>query len=152
MFPHKLIEQKLKKGSIMDKLKKQIIFLSLSTCDIILFIIHLFFGISSFFKMLYEKCNINLYYQIFWDYEKSTYKSCEYMDKAIAYHMNPIHCLLISTTIAILSILYIFHHKKLHFKANTVLFFICITILTITLIIALGVMYCYFNEISHEVV
>jgi hypothetical protein len=150
MFPHKLIEQKLKKGSILDKRKKQIVFLSI--CDIILFIIHLFFGISSFFKMLYEKCNINLYYRIFWDYEKSTYKSCEYMNKAIAYHMNPIYCILISEAIAILSVLYIFYQKKLHFKANSVLFFICITILLITFIITLGVVYCYFDEMSHEVV
>lgn len=100
--------------------------------------------------MLFDKFGIKLYFTIFWDYNKSTYKYHEYMGKAIAYHMNPIYCILISIAIITLFIfIKIISEKK---SIGKVMLYISTLTLILSLLITVGVMYCYFDEMSHEVV
>ncbi len=87
---------------------------------------------------------------MFWDYNKSTYKNWDYMDKAINYHMNPIYCILMSIAILLLFVLFIKQNKE---KTVMIKIFIIFSILifVVSLIITVGVLYSYFDEISHEV-
>lgn len=131
-------------------MKKLILSLFLFVSEIALAIIHFYYGISSFLDMIFDSFGIKLYFTLFWDYNKSTYKYRNYMDKAIAYHMNPIYCILISIAIITLFVVItIISKKKSIGKA-----IICLSILTmiLSLFITFGVMYQYFDEMSHEVV
>lgn len=131
-------------------MKKYIVFLLLLLSEISLAIIHFYYGISSFLNMLFDKFGIKLYFTIFWDYNKSTYKYSDYMGKAIAYHMNPIYCILISVAIITFSVLIkIISEKK---SIGKVIIYISMLMLILSLFITVGVMYCYFDEMSHEVV
>lgn len=134
----------------MRTIKKYILFLFLFVSEIALAIIHFYYGISSFFDMLFDKFGIKLYFTLFWDYNKSTYKYRVYMDKAIAYHMNPIYCSLISIAIITLSVLIAIKSEK----KSIIKVIICLSILImiLSLFITFGVMYCYFDEMSHEIV
>ncbi len=134
----------------MRIIKKNILFSFLFVSEIALAIIHFYYGISSFLDMLFDNFGIKLYFTLFWDYNKSTYKYRDYMVKAIAYHMNPIYCLLISIAIITLSVVItIISDKKSIGKV-----IICFSVLTmiLSLFITFGVMHRYFDEMSHEVV
>ena len=118
--------------------------------EAILAIIHFYYGISSLLKMLYDNFRLKLYYTMFWDYDKSTYKNWDYMDKVIAYHMNPIYCILMSIAISLLFVLFIKHNKEKAIMIK-ILIILSILILVVSLIITVGVLYCYCDEMSHEV-
>lgn len=107
MFPHKITERVLKKGLSNENNKKiHYIFISISIRKWNSFGYYSFLlRHKLFFDMLFDKFGIKLFFTIFWDYNKSTYKYHEYMGKAIAYHMNPIYCILISIAIITLSVL-----------------------------------------------
>ncbi len=132
----------------MKIIKKYILFLFVS--EITLSIIHFYYGVSSFLNMLFDKLGIKLYFTLFWDYNKSTYKYRDYMNKAIAYHMNPIYCILISIAIITMSVLIVIKCEKQ--SIGKVILYISIIIMILSLFITFGVMYCYFDEMSHEVV
>ena len=125
-------------------------YLILFAGEIALAIINFYYGISSFLEMLFDKFGIKLYFTIFWDYNKSTFKYHEYMGKAIAYHMNPIYCILISIAIITLSVLITIKSEKK--VLGKIILYSSILIMIFSLFITLGVMYCYFDEMSHEVV
>lgn len=135
----------------MRKIKKYIIFSLLFISELSLFIIHFYYGISSSLDMLFDKFGIKLYFTLFWDYSKSTYKYWDYMEKAIKYHTNPKYCIIIFIAIVTLSVLSIIYQKKEN-SINKKLIWIHIIMLILSLFITLGVMYCYFDELSHEVV
>ena len=120
-------------------------------CEAVLTIIHIYYGISSLLKLLYDIFRLKLYYTMLWDYDKSTYKNWNYINKAIAYHMNPIYSILISIAISLIFILIIKHSKE---KTITIkiLIILSILIIVVSLIITVGVLYCYCDEMSHEVV
>lgn len=118
--------------------------------EAILAIIHLYYGISSLMKMLYDNFRLKLYYTMFWNYDKSTYKNWDYMDKAITYHMNPIYCILMSIAISLLFVLFIKHNKEKTIMIK-ILIILSILIFVVSLIITVGVLYCYCDEMSHEV-
>ena len=101
--------------------------------------------------MLYDTFRLKLYYTMFWNYDKSAYKNWNYMDKAIKYHMNPIYCILISIAISLLFVLIIKHSKEKTIPIK-ILISLSILILVASLIITVGVLYCYCDEMSHEVV
>ena len=86
-------------------MKKYIVFLPLLLSELFLTIIHFYHGISSFLSMLFDMFKIKLYYTIFWNDNTHTYKYWDYMGRAIAYHMNPIYCILISIVIITLFVL-----------------------------------------------
>ena len=134
----------------MRIIKKYILFLFLFVSEIALAIIHFYYGISSFLEMLFDKFGIKLYFTIFWNYNKSTYKYQGYMGKAIAYHMNPIYCILISIAIITLSVLITIKCEKK--SIGKVIICLSILIMILSLFITFGVMYRYFDEMSHEVV
>ena len=119
--------------------------------EAVLAIVHLYYGISSLLKMLYDTFRLRLYYTIFWNYDKSTYKNGNYMEKAITYHMNPIYCILMSIAISLLFVLIIKHSKEKTIMIK-ILLILSILILVASLIITVGVLYCYCDEMSHEVV
>ena len=119
--------------------------------EAVLAIIHLYYGISSLLKMLYDTFRLKLYYTMFWNYDKSAYKNWNYMDKAIKYHINPIYCILISIAISLLFVLIIKHSKEKTIPIK-ILISLSILILVASLIITVGVLYCYCDEMSHEVV
>ncbi len=119
--------------------------------EMALAIIHLYYGISSLLNMLYDKFGLKLYYTMFWDYDKNTYKNQDYMVKAITYHMDPIYCILISMALSILLAL-IFKYNRDKNTLSRVLKCISVLVFGISLLITVGVMYCYFDEMSHEVV
>jgi hypothetical protein len=72
------------------------------------------------------------------------------MDKAIAYHTNPIYCILISIATLLLSILLLVYYKRNNLKYGKLLLFISIFLLAITILIIIGVLYCYFDEMINE--
>ena len=100
--------------------------------------------------MLYDTLRLKLYFTLFWDYSRNSFKYEDYMSKAIKYQSNPIYCILITIAIILLSILLIVYHKKNNLEHRTILLCICILILTITILITIGVLYCYFDEIANE--
>lgn len=131
-------------------MKKYIVFLPLLLSELFLTIIHFYYGISSFLSMLFDMFGIKLYYTIFWNDNTHTYKYWDYMGRAIAYHMNPIYCILISIVIITLFVLIkIISEKK---SIGKVIVYISALMLILSLFITVGVMYCYFDEMSHEVV
>ena len=131
-------------------MKKYIVFLPLLLSELFLTIIHFYHGISSFLSMLFDMFNIKLCYTIFWNDNTHTYKYWDYMGRAIAYHMNPIYCILISIVIITLFVLIkIISEKK---SIGKVIVYISALMLILSLFITVGVMYCYFDEMSHEVV
>ena len=131
-------------------MKKYIVFLPLLLSELFLTIIHFYHGISSFLSMLFDMFKIKLYYTIFWNDNTHTYKYWDYMGRAIAYHMNPIYCILISIVIITLFVLIkMISEKK---SIGKVIVYISVLMLILSLFITVGVMYCYFDEMSHEVV
>ena len=95
--------------------------------EVTLFIIHFYFGIYSFFDMLFEKYGIRLYFTLFWDHENKTSKPENYVKLAIAYQYHPILCILVTITI-------------------------CILILVLSIIVTIGVIYMYKWEMEAECV
>ena len=134
----------------MKVVKKHILFLFISISKITLFIINFYYGISSFIEMLYDTFRLKLYFNLFWDYSRHSFKYEDYMDKAIAYHTNPIYCILITIAIMLLSILLLVYHKRNNLKYVKLLLCISIFLLAITILIIIGVLYCYFDEIANE--
>ena len=134
----------------MKVLKKHILFLFLLISEIALFIINFYYGISSFIEMLYDTFRLKLYFTLFWDYSRHSFKYEDYMDKAIAYHTNPIYCILISIATLLLSILLLVYYKRNNLKYGKLLLFISIFLLAITILIIIGVLYCYFDEMINE--
>lgn len=131
-------------------MKKYIVFLPLLLSELFLTVIHFYYGVSSFLSMLFDMFGIKLYYTIFWNDNTHTYKYWDYMGRAIAYHMNPIYCILISIVIITLFVLIkMISEKK---SIGKVIVYISVLMLILSLFITVGVMYCYFDEMSHEVV
>ena len=54
--------------------------------------------------MLYDTLRLKLYFTLFWDYSRNSFKYEDYMSKAIKYQSNPIYCILITIAIILLSI------------------------------------------------
>ncbi len=135
----------------MKMINKYILFLLLFVSEIALAIIHFYYGISSLLNMLYDTLRLKLYFAIFWDYNQQSYKYEDYMSRAIIYHTNPVYCILISIALSLLLALIIKYNKEKNtiFRALTC---ISIFILVVSLIITVGVLYCYCDEMSHEVV
>lgn len=137
----------------MKNKSRYVLIISLLVSEIIICAIHLYYGICSFLEMIYDILKIELYYTLFWNYKESTYKYWNYMNNAITYYTNPIYCILISIIILILSILIIVLTKHKRDKnLDKVIIRVSVFVLIITLMITTGVIYCYFYELSTEVV
>ena len=78
---HRFTERMLKEGLHYENNKDIYSCLLFFLGEAILAIIHFYYGISSLLKVLYDNFRLKLYYTMFWDYDKSTYKNWDYMDK-----------------------------------------------------------------------
>jgi cellulose synthase/poly-beta-1,6-N-acetylglucosamine synthase-like glycosyltransferase len=120
--------------------------------EVTLFIIHFYFGIYSFFDMLFEKYGIRLYFTLFWDHENKTSKPENYVKLAIAYQYHPILCILVTITICILSILAIVRTRNEKSKKKMVILITSILMLVLSIIVTIGVIYMYKWEMEAECV
>ena len=111
--------------------------------EVTLFIIHFYFGIYSFFDMLFT---------LFWDHENKTSKPENYVKLAIAYQYHPILCILVTITICILSILAIVRTRNEKSKKKMVILITSILILVLSIIVTIGVIYMYKWEMEAECV
>ena len=120
--------------------------------EVILFIIHFYFGVYSFIDMLFEKYRIRLYFTLFWDHENKAFKYKKYTHIAIAYQYRPILCILVTITICVLAISTMFQPRNEKGKKKIAIILISVLIMILSIIAAIGVVYMYNWEMSLEVV
>mgnify|MGYP007102735059 CR=1 FL=1 len=120
--------------------------------EVTLFIIHFYFGIYSFFDMLFEKYGIRLYFTLFWDHENKTSKPENYVKLAIAYQYHPILCILVTITICVLAISTMFQPRNEKGKKKIAIILISVLIMILSIIAAIGVVYMYNWEMEAECV
>ena len=120
--------------------------------EIAMFIAHFYYGVYSFFDMLFEKYGIRLYFTLFWDHENKTSKPENYVKLAIAYQYHPILCILVTITICILSILAIVRTRNEKSKKKMVILITSILMLVLSIIVTIGVIYMYKWEMEAECV
>ena len=124
--------------------------------EILLFILNLYFGIYALLDMLCIKYKIKLLDLIFWDDINNTFKFPKYTHLALEYEMHPEYSILISAVMILLFALFVLL-KKIFPERNMIniskkAYFIIGGIVLFSFFITYGVIYCYFYELSAEVV